>query len=244
MRGTPDPRAYWDGRILDWDAGRYDSRLSIRLGPAEWLAGVLPQPTRARQRACLELLAPFIADRDILELGCGTGRMAAGFVAAGCRSYSGTDHSPVAIDAARGRYQIGPEAEKIRFEVRRADDIPQSGEETVVSLGVLDWLTDEELGALFHRQGSRHFLHSFSEFRTDIRQLGHRLCRAADRVLRPNAVRPRYMSADHLVGLMPPARRGQIFVYRDTALRFTSFLSSLSLTGATHFAPERSRLST
>jgi len=244
MRGTPDRRAYWDGRILDWDAGRYDNRLSIRLGPAEWLASVLPQPTRARQRACIELLAPFIADRDILELGCGTGRMAARFVEAGCRSYSGTDHSPVAIDAARSRYQTGPEAERIRFEVRRADDIPQAGEETVVSLGVLDWLTDDELGELFRRQGSRHFLHSFSELRTDVRQFGHRFCRAADRVLRPHAVRPRYMSASHLVGLMPPAQRGKIFVYRDTAWRFTSFLSSLSLTGATQFAPERSRLAT
>jgi SAM-dependent methyltransferase len=238
---TPDRRKYWDGRILDWEAGRYDGRAPVRLGPAELLASVLPRPTRDRQRICIELLGPFIADSDIVELGCGTGRMARRFLEAGCKSYLGTDHSSVAIDAARKRYLNTPAVDKIRFEVCPAHQIPLARNEIIVSLGVLDWLTDEELEELFRRQGSRDFFHSFSEHKLDLMQLGHRFCRAADRVLRPNAVRPRYMSANLLIRLMPAIRNGQIVIYRDAALRFASFFSSLSLPDATLVSSDGAR---
>ena len=235
---------FWDDRILRWEAGRYDGHLPVSLGPAELLASLFPRPTHDRQRLAIELLTPFIGNYEVLEIGCGTGRMARRFIEAGCKAYSGIDHSSVAVEAAWRRHGNDGLTSRIRFEVRAANEIPTIGEEIVVSLGILDWLSDQELEELFRRQGSRHFFHSFSERSGNLLQIGHRFCRAVDRLLRPRAVRPRYMTADHLIGLMRPARNSQLTFYRDAALRYASFVSSLPLTNATLLASADSSAST
>jgi SAM-dependent methyltransferase len=229
MRRASDPQKFWDSRILDWEAGRYDNRRTLSIGPGELLASTLAGPTRHRQRLSIELLAPFVAGCNILELGCGTGRLAQHLLDAGGRKYLGIDHSPVAIADARRRHAGAAAAGRMDFDICPATKISSAGFDIIISLGVLDWLSDIELSELFQNQGTSHFLHSFSERRWNIPQLGHRLCRAIDRVLYPDVVRPRYMTADHLVALMPPSDKARLVVYRDYKLRFATLLSSLPL---------------
>ena len=228
-RPVSDPSRFWDDLILDWEGGRYDGHRKLSVGPGELLAGVLSAPTRNRQNLSVELLAPFIAGCSVLELGCGTGRLAHRLIAAGATRYLGVDHSSVAITHARLRYVKALEKQRIEFEVRPAASVSTAGFDIVVSLGVLDWLSDEELSQLFQNHESRHFFHSFSERRNSILQLCHRFSRSIDTVLRRDAVRPRYMTTDHVIALMPPSNYRQIVVYRDDRLRFAAFLSSLPL---------------
>ena len=236
MRQASDPSKFWDGRILDWEGGRYDGSRKLSIGPGEFLAGVLSAPTRDRQNLSVELLAPFLAGCSVLELGCGTGRLAQRLLDAGCTRYLGVDHSSVAIDHARQRYAGTDAAQRMDFEVCSAAKASPVGFDIIISLGALDWLSDEELRELFRNQKSRQFLHTFSERRNTVLQLCHRLGRNMDALLRPGAVRPRYMAADQLIALMPPSNHPQVVVYRDDRLRFATFLSSLPLRDGTRIA--------
>ena len=236
MRQISDPSKFWDNRILDWEAGRYDGHRNLSIGPGELLASALSAPTRKRQSLSVGLLAPFVAGRSVLELGCGTGRLAERILDAGSSRYLGVDHSFVAITNARRRYAGTPAASRMEFEVCSASKISTIGFDIIFSLGVLDWLSDEDLSELFRSQGSCDFLHSFSERRSNGLQLCHRLCRGIDSLVRPNVVRPRYLAADHLGALIQPSNRQPIVVYRDHRLRFASFISSLPLHNATRLS--------
>jgi hypothetical protein len=63
-----------------------EKRLPIGFG--ELLASVISLPTLNRQRTAVELLAPFVAGRSVLEIGCGTGRLASLLRNAGCGTIS------------------------------------------------------------------------------------------------------------------------------------------------------------
>ncbi len=221
------PRAsaqFWDQRILDWEASRYEGRWKIALGPSEWLAGALSGPTRLRRQRCLELLAPFLNGKKVTEVGCGTGRLAALFLEAGAAAYLGLDHSRVAIEEARRRYAG---ESRISFEVGSAGELPK-GTQIVVSLGLLDWLGDEELRAFFSRHDGADFLHTFSERRGSPRQLLHRACRWIDALARPRAVRPRFMSLEQVTSFLPSGARAPA-VHREAGLRDAAFISSLPI---------------
>jgi SAM-dependent methyltransferase len=219
---APDRARFWDERILAWEASRYEGRPSAALGPGEWLASVLSEPTRLRQELGVKLAAPFLAGRRVVEAGCGTGLLARRFMKAGAAGYLGIDHSRVAIEAARRRSGSAT----IRFEVGSAADLPAGGD-MIVSLGMIDWLTDEELRGFFARHGEADFLHTFNEYRAEPAQLVHRALRSVDAALRPRAVRPRYMTLESLIALFPERRRGSITVHRDPRLRYATFISSL-----------------
>ena len=220
---SDDRARFWDERILDWEAARYDGRWWPSLAPIEWLAGALSGPTRRRQALGVELVAPFVKGRSVMEVGCGTGRLARRFLDAGARDYLGLDHSRVAIETARRR--AGGE-KRMRFEARSAVELPEKGD-LIVSLGLIDWLTDAELRVFFRRHGAADFLHTFSERRSEPLQALHRLCRALDSRLRPGAVRPRFMTAAEAIASIP--RNKSLILYRDRALRSAVFLSSLPL---------------
>src|SRR5207247_591261 len=135
-------------------------------------------------------------------VGCGTGRLAPAILSAGAASYAGFDHAASAIAAPRARHAGLANA---RFEPAAAADVAL-GAEVVRSLGVLDWLPDPELDAFLARHARADFLHTFSERRGDLRQRVHRSLRSLDALLRPGAVRPRYLALGDVARRLPKAK--------------------------------------
>lgn len=67
-----DKGAFWDGKILAWESSRYKERSSGH-SLLERLAGRASASLRFRISRSLELIAPHIASREIIEIGCGSG---------------------------------------------------------------------------------------------------------------------------------------------------------------------------
>jgi SAM-dependent methyltransferase len=105
-----------------WDAGLYDDKHSFVWKMAESLLGLL-----AAQRG-----------EKILDIGCGTGHLAAKIADSGA-AVTGVDRSPEMVRQAREAYP------GIRFEVADATTIPLDGEfDAVFSNATLHWIKEPE----------------------------------------------------------------------------------------------------
>jgi len=217
-----DRESYWDRRILQWERARYDGRIPWRLPPVEWAAALRPGPTRLRRTLALHMIAPYLPGRHVVEAGCGTGRLAEAIIRCGAASYVGLDVSREAVAQARRR------AVEAAFIHCPATELPEN-RDLVVSLGLLDWMSDEELRAFFLKHGQADFLHTFSERSANPRKLAQRAFRRVAAALRPRVPRPRFLTLEHLRGLMPPAFSARARALRAPGLRDAVFITSLPL---------------
>jgi SAM-dependent methyltransferase len=144
---------YWDRRILSWEAARYSGLAAFN--PFSF-------PVQARLELALSLLRETLPEtRLLLDLGCGTGRLAKRLEDFPGPRYLGLDLSEVAVAAARRRFPPGEQ----RFLFQAVDVC--SGEkvleaDTVVMLGLSDWLEPLELQAVLERVRSRRLILSYS----------------------------------------------------------------------------------
>ena len=120
-----------------------------RVAPEHTLAGYerwassydqLDNPLVAATAWVLDRAPLEVRDRDVVELGCGTGRHAARVIAAGARSYTGVDGSHAMLEVARGRGVAG-DVRWIEADLRAGWQPPRTFEVALIVL-VLEHLTD------------------------------------------------------------------------------------------------------
>jgi SAM-dependent methyltransferase len=85
------------------DANYWDARASAREGMARslWPSNVFNEVWDVRQRELIIRMLGDVRGRRVVDVGCGTGRMARFFAAAGAREVVGVDFSPSTVAAAR-----------------------------------------------------------------------------------------------------------------------------------------------
>src|SRR5262249_12753916 len=102
-----DPKQFWGRKLLAWGQGRY-------CGPdrprdlLEWIANRSSMSLRFRVAITPELLRPYLANKRVVELGCGSGMMAGKLIEYGAASYLGIDIAESAVEAARARFRCNP----------------------------------------------------------------------------------------------------------------------------------------
>lgn len=222
-----DPREFWEGKIDGWETGRYDRKASGR--PLEAIADAASSSLRFRLKSAGELLAPLVQGKRVADLGCGTGRLGAALIAAGATSYLGVDIAQAAIDGAKERSAAEGWADRATFLVGGVRDLPQLDVDLVVSLGLVDWLTDEELSVMFARSGKADFLHAIGEKRFSPAQWAHILYTRVAYGWWNGGYVPRYFSADHLPRLASPTRSGPFRVWRHPGLSFGAYITTLPI---------------
>jgi SAM-dependent methyltransferase len=149
-----DVRSYWNRKIMDWEKKRYS--LARIIDPASW-------PLRARLRRAMALLQEVSGQGErVLELGCGSGKLAELLAKnhEGVR-YTGVDISDEAVLAAQAR-KLG---DRFRFSREGAlVAVEESGSfDSLVFLGLTDWLNPEDLRELLGKAKSKHVIFSFTE---------------------------------------------------------------------------------
>ncbi len=222
-----DPKSFWEPKITVWEEGRYDRAPQGR--PLERLADAASASLRFRLRSAVELLTPHVRGLRVADLGCGTARLAKPLLDAGASAYVGVDLAESAIAGARARARL--EGWSDRATLHRADiqALPRLDVDLVVSLGLVDWLTDDELRAMFAASGDAHFLHAIAEAQPSPAQLVHRLYVRVAYGWWNGGYVPRYFRANHLPKLAAPHRPGPYRVWRHPGLAFGAYITTLPI---------------
>jgi SAM-dependent methyltransferase len=221
-----DPKQFWEQKILAWEIGRYGKPKNT-IGPLEWIANRSSMSLRFRVRIAPELLKPFLPSKRVIELGCGSGLIARTLIDCGAASYLGIDIADAAITRARLRSEnLDP---RITFRQGDINSFDAEPGDIVVSLGLLDWLQDQEIMTLFQNADGADFLHAIAERRSGIQQWLHRSYVHLAYGHRTETYRPRYFTAQHIEALSAQAVRRPLYIYRDRRLSFGALVSSLPI---------------
>jgi SAM-dependent methyltransferase len=218
-----DPKQFWEAKLLAWEEGRY-GRPDRPRGLLEWIANRSSMSLRFRVAIAPELLRPYLAGKRVLELGCGSGIIAGKLIEHGAASYLGIDIAESAIEKARSRY--GNDA-RMQFQVGNVAGLPSLSADLIVSLGLFDWLTDDEIASVFRQSSKADFLHAIAERRPGIQQWLHRSYVQLAYGYRTDSYRPRYFTCDHIKSLAEVHQ--PLHVYRSWRLSFGALISSLPI---------------
>ncbi len=222
---------FWERKILQWEEGRYGS-VSGNQPLLEKAANRLSGSLRFRLFITGELLAPFVVGKTVLELGCGSGLLAARIMAAGAASYLGVDFAGAAIDNARQLAAASGLSGAVRFQQGAADGPGIEAADIVFSLGLFDWLGDEAITGIFARNPESDFLHAISEKRRSLSQLAHRAYCLLAYGFRTKGYVPRYLGVEHVAGIYRRYGGKPVYVYRHKKLRFGALVTTLPVADA------------
>ncbi len=220
-----EKQRFWEHKILAWEEGRYQRNAAG--GLLERLANRASDSLRFRLTSTAELLAPFVEGKRVVDMGCGSGRMAEPLLEAGAVSYVGVDIAESAITAANQRAQEAGWADRATFLQGDVHALADHPADVVISLGLTDWLTDEELELLFQHGGDAHFLHAISEQRRDPRQWLHRAYCWLAYGYRSEGYVPRYFLPSDLAAMAARHRQGESRIWRHPRLTFGAYVTSL-----------------
>ena len=141
---------YWKQHILSWEAGAYFKDQGRN--PPFWdrLSTLFRgDGMYVRMDAALGIIAPYLKDKTVLDLGCGTGRFAIRMLEAGAARVIGMDVSSAAIEIAERRAQ-GTYRDRLEFRVadlmHPETSLPPAG--LITALGLIEYFDTAELDAL------------------------------------------------------------------------------------------------
>jgi SAM-dependent methyltransferase len=219
-----NPKRFWEEKILTWEQDRYgDGKPSSLL---EFFAHRASRSIYYRSELTKQILSSHIQGKKILELGCGSGKLSENLIRAGAQSYTGIDIAEPAIEKAK---QIAMEkgiSNVVKFEVNDFQYIGDYDVDIVFSLGLTDWLTDEEIERLFSHFRDVSFLHSISEKRLSLTQILHRLYCYVAYGYKTKGYVPRYLSVTKIADAAGQSGAEKMYVYRDSGMKFGIFVTS------------------
>ena len=154
---------FWDNKILGWEKDRY-----ILNNKKNLLNSV-----QERLKITETIIKKFISNKNVLEIGCGSGLLAEKIINSGAKSYTGYDFAASAILKAKERCK---DKKNIFFYDKSIMDIEEKNDyDFVFSLGLIDWLNRSEINHLAKVSNEKDWLHSFSEKRLSFVQIVHKI---------------------------------------------------------------------
>lgn len=225
-----DPKLFWNNKILEWEDGRYLVDKGSSASVFERIANSASSSLRHRMATTKKLLAPHIVGKKILEIGCGSGLLTRSIMENKAGSYLGIDIAENAISRAISRNSEYEWSDRVRFEVGDLDAVPINSYDIIVSLGLLDWLNDDQLKKIFVIGRNAHFIHAISEKRIHPHQWLHRAYVHLAYGYKTKGYIPRYYSTSEIQDLAVNYGEKEVFFYRESKLSFCTLATSLPIT--------------
>lgn len=226
MNRPVEPKEFWENKILDWETGRY-KRTGRSASLLESVANRASMSLRFRLATAIRLLAPHVEGRRVVELGCGSGLLATHLIALGTASYQGFDFAANAVELASRRAAEDGISDRARFEVCAVADLGSLEADIVVSLGLFDWLDDDELDTIFRVSGEADYLHAIAERSATPTQWLHRLYVHLAYGHRTGSYVPRYYSTAEIEDIIRRHGAKPMRVVRARRISFGAILTSL-----------------
>ena len=204
-------RAFWNQKILSWEQHKYKSL-------PQWLD--VNKSVKRRLNLAASVLGQMPPGKSLLELGCGSGLLWEQVKEFPIKNYKAVDFSETAIRAFQHKIQNIKSGQNISLSCEDClENIYPS--DIVISLGLLDWLSIEEIKKIAKNYKDRWYLHSFSEKRLSLSQTAHFFYSLYN--YRRNNYFPRYRKTEELHSFFG-SKAG---VYRDSGLSFSTFIYCL-----------------
>jgi SAM-dependent methyltransferase len=230
MPSTTNPKQFWEKKILTWEQDRYeDGKTSSVL---EFFAHRASYSLLRRAELAKEILGAHVRGMNVLELGCGSGKLSEDLIRAGAKSYTGIDIAGPAIENAK---QIAAEkgiSDVVKFEESDLQSLGDYDVDIVFSLGLTDWLTDDEIRLLFSRFKGAAFLHSISEKRPSLAQTLHRFYCYVAYGYKTKGYVPRYFLASQIANAARQFGADKVYLLRDARMKFGTFVTTFPVAGS------------
>lgn len=217
-----DIKNYWDKKIIEWE-NSITKRGTFSF--VEKLASYFRKPLIFRTELCLRMVMPFVGDKTILELGCGSGF----FTFELCKSKAvkkiiGIDISRNAINRAKKISEeraLSSVCDFFDANATALEEFPAA--DLTIGLGFLDYLTAEEIKLIFEKNKSKYFLFTFSEKKFSILRYIHILYLLSQRCPK------HFYYSKKEIGDCVPDRYGKIQFIDDKKLSFCCIVHNLPM---------------
>lgn len=217
-----EKQKFWDRKILKWEKDKYERNTEI---------GAVDVNNSVKYRLLLAgtVLKKVCAGKSVLEIGCGSAKLMPQLLESGALHYTGIDLSSTAIAQAKRIAEELRVTEKVQLVADDASRIKLPEADICFSLGLLDWLTFEDMESFLSRIQCRIFFHSFSERRASFQQLLHRMYVFCLYGHRTKSYVPQYFEARNIADLFQRVYAQEVNIYRSPKLSFGTILTNLPL---------------
>lgn len=220
-----DRKQFWNDKILTWESERYEQQgppASFMERFAKEFGGV-----NERLEIAKRIMLPNVRGKRVVELGCGSGLLAESLIEAGAASVHGIDIAETAIKHAQERIKAKGISDKVSFAAGEVGHQQRFDADFVFSLGLLDWLTWEEVENIFRASNGGDFLHSFSENQKSIWVPIHKIYVYIKYARKNKNYVIRYDDAEELRRLAAKHTDKKLSIYRNKRMRFGAFITTL-----------------
>ncbi len=223
-----DKKKFWEDKIIGWEDIRY-KRNSKNFNFFETFVNNTNKTVIYRLNTALRILKPHLKNKKIVELGCGSGFLAEEIINQGAASYTGYDISENAIIRASEIVKEKNLSNKVSFSAKPIKKLETLDADYVFSLGLTDWLDDEELDHMFYVSRNAENLHSISEDKNSFSQLLHKLYVFLSYGRKTDKYIPRYYKTEKLSKLIEKHINKPSHYFRNKNMSFGLFVSTFKI---------------
>ena len=201
---------FWDNKIIDWEQKNYQGKL--------WGSAI-----RSRRNLLIKLTKNSLKGKTVFESGCGSAGIIKDLFELGIKKYIGCDISSIAIDEAKKLASQLGFATQTEFHSKSVLEVPDVSCDFHFSLGLWDWLEDDEIIKMMSQSQAPNFLHSYSERRRSTSQMLHRMYVYTAYGRKNMSYTPKYRSEADIASLLKEADTDKPLTYRNSDMSFSTF---------------------